>query len=252
MMKTFVKRLQETFFPARDYIKFSGSILPLPERRKCGRKFDDDTFFVQSAEHEAQRLIEHFDCTSATRVLDIGCGEGRLPIGCLRVMGKLQYLGLDVQPRAIEWCKRYIERQHPSFRFHLLNVANERYNRGGLPLNQDFKFDVPDHSVDIIYLFSVFSHMNEADMRIYLADFRRILTDGGNVFFTTFVEENVPKFSINPENYIFEKCSGPLHIVRYEKYHLFSILEESGFVLENFTHRTEVDQQSALYLKKRQ
>ena len=87
-------------------------------------------------------------------------------------------------------------------------------------------------------------------MRIYLKEFDRILRDNGFIFFTTFVEENVPDITFNPENYSI-KCSGPLHIVRYNKEYIFSIIEEYGFTIVNFAKSVEVDGQSGLYLGKR-
>jgi predicted SAM-dependent methyltransferase len=104
--------------------------------------------------------------------------------------------------------------------------------------------------VDIIYLFSVFSHTTEEDMRIYLKEFDRILRDKGSVFFTTFVEENVPDITFNPTNYSI-KCSGPLHIVRYNKDYIFSIIKEYGFTIVDFKQSVEIDGQSGIYLSKR-
>jgi SAM-dependent methyltransferase len=182
--------------------------------------------------------------------LDIGCGQGRLPIGILRVIGEINYIGIDVDLKSINWCKQYIESKHPSFKFKHLNLYNERYNKNGNKIDAGFCFDVVENSVDIIYLFSVFSHTTEEDMRTYLKDFSRILDKGGKIFFTTFVEDDVPNVSINPENYHL-KCSGPLHIVRYNKDYLFSILDEYEYSILNFTHRTEADGQSAIYLCKK-
>ncbi len=117
-----------------------------------------------------------------------------------------------------------IEQNNTSFKFKHLDLHNERYNKKGVKADEQFSFDLESKSVDIIYLYSVFSHTTEEDFRTYLKDFSRILDDNGKIFFTTFVEEDVPDFSINPENYQL-KCSGPLHIVRYEKDYLFSIIK---------------------------
>jgi len=87
-------------------------------------------------------------------------------------------------------------------------------------------------------------------MRAYLKEFLRILDDEGKIFFTTFVEENVQNISINPENYRL-KCSGPLHVVRYDKGYLFSILDGLGYSVLSFTYGTEADGQSAIYLSKK-
>lgn len=252
MIKKLLQVASRVILPRKDHVVYSGTILPALNQRWCGPEFKDNSYYLQSAESEAQRLVTHFNCDNMSKVLDIGCGQGRLPIGILRVVGELDYVGIDVNFKSVEWCKRHIESRHPSFLFHHLDITNERYNPQGSSLTEDFKFDIPKNSVDIIYLFSVFSHMYENEMRVYLSDFTRILKSEGKLFFTTFVEENVPNVSINPENYVFEKCSGCLHVVRYEKNYLFSILDESGFVVENFRHGNEVDGQSAIYLTKSQ
>jgi cyclopropane fatty-acyl-phospholipid synthase-like methyltransferase len=235
--------------PRRDYVEVSGSIIPAPDRRWCGPEFKDDRFYLQSAEREAQRLVEHFQCTSSARVLDIGCGQGRLPIGLLRVLGDVNYTGLDIHRDSIEWCRRHIESHHPSCRFFHLDVYNERYNAEGVRLKEGFRFDLQDESADIIYLYSVFSHTTEQDMKTYLQEFSRILSGDGGIFFTTFVEEDVPDVSINPENYRLE-ISGPLHVVRYDRRHLFAIVRSFGFTVDDYSYATEADGQSAIYLSR--
>jgi SAM-dependent methyltransferase len=230
-------------------VRIDGSIIPSRTASLYGPKFKDYNLYLESADKEAKRLTEHFHCDVKSRVLDIGCGMGRLPIGILRNIGEIDYTGIDVDHFSIYWCKRFITKHHPSFKFHHLSVYNERYNENGIKIDANFRFDVADSSVDVIYLFSVFSHTTEEDMRIYLKEFHRILNKNGSLFFTTFVEENVPDITFNPENYSL-KCSGPLHIVRYNKDYIFSIIKEYGFTLVNFTQSTELDGQSGIYLRK--
>jgi len=251
MIKKLYQLTKKMMINSKDYVVHSDIVLPAPDKRFCGPEFKDNTYYLQSAKAEAKRLIRYFDCNKTTKVLDVGCGQGRLPIGILKIIGNIDYIGIDVDRNSIIWCKKHIQNHHPSFKFYHLDVANERYNKNGTKLNKDFKLDLSDNSIDIIYLFSVFSHMYEDDMRIYLSDFRRILKSNGKVFFTTFVEENVPNNSINPNDYILKKCSGALHIVRYEKNYLFAMLNELGFIVKYFAHRTETDYQSALYLSKK-
>jgi len=245
-----IRKTIKKILPIKKYVEVSGSIIPSRYSRCCGSEFKDDNYYLESGEKESNRLIDYFQCTQQSRILDIGCGQGRLPIGILRVIGEINYIGIDVDQKSINWCKQYIESKHPSFKFKHLNLYNERYNKNGNKIDAGFCFDVVENSVDIIYLFSVFSHTTEEDMRTYLKDFSRILDKGGKIFFTTFVEDDVPNVSINPENYHL-KCSGPLHIVRYNKDYLFSVLAEYGYSILNFTHRTEADGQSAIYLCKK-
>ena len=246
---TAVRRMTDRILPRKEYVEVSGSIIVAPHRRLSGLAFKDNNVYVKSAEHEARRLIDHFKCTKETAILDVGCGQGRLPIGLIRVFGEAAYTGIDVDKTSVNWCRKFIERKHPSFKFKHLNLYNERYNTGGQKIDTTFQFDVKPASAEIAYLFSVFSHTTEEDMRVYLKDFRRVLTPNGNLFFTTFVEDDVPDFSINPVNYRL-KCSGPLHIVRYNKQYLFSILAECGYSVVDFTYATESDGQSAIYLRR--
>jgi SAM-dependent methyltransferase len=248
-MNNSLRQMLKKIIRRKDYIKIDGSIIPSPDNRWCGAAFKNDQFYLQSAEEEALRLVSKFKCTSQSRVLDVGCGQGRLAIGLLRIIGELEYLGLDIDKSSIEWCQRYIERFHPTYRFQHLDLYNERYNKNGIKIDDNFHFDIENDAFDIIYLYSVFSHTPEEDMRTYLREFYRILTQKGFVFFTTFIEENVPNFSINPENYRLE-CSGPLHIVRYNKDYLFNLVEEYGFTVFDFSYASETDGQSAIYLRK--
>ncbi len=235
-----------------DFVRLDGAVLPAADLRFCGSPFRDDAFYLRSADAEASRLTTRLGCHPGSRVLDIGCGQGRLATGLIRAVGALDYLGLDVHRASIRWCRRHIQAEHPTYRFERLGVANARYNPRGARLDARFRFDLPDRCGDIIYLFSVFSHMPEAELRVYLAEFQRVLARGGRVFFTTFVEDGVPPVSINPRGYAFAEPCGPLHVVRYERSHLFSLVEAAGFEVAEFVHGCEVDGQSGVYLRRRE
>jgi SAM-dependent methyltransferase len=100
---------------------------------------------------------------------------------------------MDVQARSIQWCQQYLARAHPTVQFRHLNVHNLRYNPSGERLDASFRFPFPERSFDLIYLYSVFSHMMSADIRVYLHDFQRLLVRTGWVCFTGFLEEGVPE-----------------------------------------------------------
>lgn len=246
-LRTLLRLAVRDYFP--DSVRIEGSRLPSRFAQTSGPKFGSYHLYLQSAVYEAERLKEHFGCRETTRVLDVGCGMGRLPTGLLRVIGAVDYTGIDVDAFAIRWCRKHIESRHPSFRFSHLGVYNERYQTDGKPLTPHFRFLFEDASLDIIYLFSVFSHTTEEDMRIYLNDFRRILSDGGGIFFTTFVEDDVPDITFNPPGYQL-RCQGPLHVVRYRKDYLLKLIQDTGFTTERFTYASEVNGQSGFYLRK--
>ena len=233
--------------PPSDCVLVDGLPVPSEGIRLSGKAIPDAKSYVETARAEARRLVTDCGCKPGSTVLDIGCGHGRLAVGLLSTVKDIKYHGVDVNPNSVAWCKRQF-RSWPSYQFSHLHVRNPRYHPGGSVLSETFQFPVPAASGDIIHLFSVFSHMEEDDVRIYLRDFQRLLRPHGRVLFTTFVEENVPPVSVNPDGYIFEKCCGPLHVVRYERSHLFRLIKDSGFQVQHFGHRTELDQQSVLIL----
>ncbi len=247
-IKRIINDLIATIYPEREYVKIDGSIIASPDRRYCGKEFKDDSYYIKSAEAEAKRLIENFQISQDISLLDIGCGQGRLPIGLGRLLGEINYYGLDVDKHSIKWCNKYINKYSPTFSFAHLDFFNERYNKKGIKLDDDFRFKFEEHYFDIIYLYSVFSHTTREDMLIYLNEFKRILKPGGRVFFTTFVEDTAIDYEVNPKDY-YLKISGPLHVVRYNKDYLLSIIRELGYMITKFDHGNETNGQSGLYLK---
>jgi SAM-dependent methyltransferase len=235
--------------PETRYVRFQGHALPPPALRYCGVDFANDAYFVQSAVGEAKRLRDVLGLGPASRLLEVGCGPGRIAIGLLHASIPIgRYDGIDVDRRAIKWCKKFISRSHPEYHFWTVDVKNERYNPHGREMTTAFSLPFDSGVFDIIYLYGLFAHLIEKEVRIYTREFRRLLSPDGTVFLNASVEEGVPPVTVNPENYVVE-CQGPLHIVRYEKGHLFSIFESCGFAVERFDHGAELVRQSGIYLR---
>jgi SAM-dependent methyltransferase len=229
-------------------VRYGSSILPARHLRFGGQEFKDDAFFLASGCREAGRLIEKCGITPESRILDVGCGVGRLPIGILsHLENPPQYWGVDVDTDSINSCTRYIARHQSRFHFERINVLNRRYNPSGVRLDASFRLPYGDSSFDLVYLYSIFPHMLPEDLQAYLAEFRRLLAATGQVFLTAFVEEGVPDFVENPHGYR-TKWTGALHCIRYEKRFLESLVREAGFEVRAFEYGQETDGQSALYL----
>jgi len=247
-LKPLLHRLLD-LFPWTSSVKFNGIVLPPNRRRWCGPEFRNNEYYLNSALEEAVRIKSEFGLKNNDNILDIGCGYGRLPIGLLQVFDSINYLGIDVYKPSIRWCTKYISKQSSNMEFIHLDMKNERYNNVGEKISNKFKFPIQDSSQNLIYLYSVFSHMELDDMRLYLKEFKRIIKNDGKIFFTAFVEKNVPDYKINPKNYIFKKFSGPLHVVRYNDQFIKNELKMAGFSIENISQSTEADKQSGLLIK---
>ena len=98
-------------YPKRGYIEVDGSIIASPDKRYCGIEFKNDKYYIKSAEKEAKKLVDNFQISQNSSSLDIGCGQGRLPIGIARILGDINYIGLDVDKFSIKWCNKYINKK---------------------------------------------------------------------------------------------------------------------------------------------
>ncbi len=245
----YINAVRYKLLPRKKFVIFDRSVLPARHIRFNGRMFRDDAFYIQTAESEARRLIEKLGCTRESTVLEIGCGQGRLATGLLRLIGPLNYVGLDVHLPSIRWCREYIEKREPSYHFEHLDIFSERYNQSGKQIDENFKFNIKNACMDMIYIWGVFTNMDGGVMKIYLKDLKRMLAPGGRVFFTAFVEENVPSVSVNPKGYVLEEFTGPLQVVRYEKEYIFSLIAQAGLVIDEFIYGKELDGQSEFYLR---
>jgi len=237
---------------APDHVTREGAVLPAAHLRFCGPEFKDDGYFLASARAEAERLVARCGLEAGGRVLDIGCGPGRLAIGLLdRGMELEEFRGIDAHRPSIAWCSRHLGRRHPAYRFEHVDVRNPRYNPAGAAADGAVRLPLADARYDVVYLYSVFSHMLPQGVRGYLAEIGRVLAPGGALFFTGFMEEGVPEVSENPEGYR-QNWSGPLHCVRYDRAFLERMLAESGFTIARFDYGQETDGQSAVYARRRE
>ncbi len=250
-MKNIKKFLHYKVLPLlkMNFVLYKGIVLP-PRYLRHSVEFKDDETFIRFAQRDVERLIENCRLGKDKCILDVGSGTGRLAIGILNQLGDIQaYRGIDILPLQVEWCQRHITTYHPMFQFKCLDLKNTRYNPKGEDLNSGFKFPFGGEDFDIIYLYSVFSHMEEKDMCIYLHDFRRVIKKNGYLFFTVFVEKNVPDVTINPDNYQADWGDSPLHCVRYNFDYLGKVLERYGFFISNFLYASDTDGQSAVIAK---
>lgn len=247
--------LKEVFKIFRDmfvnnYVMVNGQLIPNRNYRFCGKEFHNDEHYLNSSYREMQRLIDHCNLTSNSKVIDLGCGTGRMPIGLIQKFSNLEYLGVDLNRSAIRWSKQNIEKHNPSFKFHHMDLLNPRYNPTGKQGHSKIRIPCNDKNADITYMYSVFSHLFVKEIEDILKEFYRILKDDGKMFLTAFVEENVEDISENPKGYNGVTWHGTLHCIRYEKKFFENIFKQHGFELYKFEHATETNGQSALYFRK--
>jgi SAM-dependent methyltransferase len=143
--------------------------------------------FARAGRENLALLIEHAGLERDSRVLDIGCGTGRMaaPLAAWLNRGA-GYVGFDVSESAISTCRRTVGSGRRDFQFVHADIRNREYRSGGSIAETSFRFPVEDASVDLAFATSVFSHMTLESITHYLAETRRVLKPGGRFMFTAY------------------------------------------------------------------
>lgn len=175
------------------------------------------------------------------RVLDVGCGIGRMAIPLTEhLSAEGGYWGFDIVEKGIAWCKSRITPRFPNFRFQHSDVYNRHYNPGGRVLARDYRFPFDDGFFDFVFLTSVFTHVLPVDLENYLREMARVLKPGGRCFATLFLlqEESLALLRAGRSrmDFAIEVAPGCLTIsaddpetaIAYDEARVLALLERNG------------------------
>jgi SAM-dependent methyltransferase len=165
---------------ARSYA--ANRFMPLPDLDFAG----DGDFRAIGAE-----FLEHFvrlgGLDPACRVLDIGCGIGRMALPLTQYLTEGSYDGIDVVREGIAWCARAITPVYGNFRFHHLDCRNPVYNPGGGLAAERAALPFADGGFDFVVMTSLLTHLDRAATGAYAAEVARLLRPGGRCFISLFL-----------------------------------------------------------------
>ena len=99
------------------------------------------------------------------RLIDLGCGSGRLAAVLGQSM-KIEYTGVDIIQSLLDYAK---SKSPTNYRFLLHRALN---------------IPAPANVCEFVAAFSVFTHLLPAESLIYLEDIRRVLKPGGKLVFS--------------------------------------------------------------------
>ena len=157
--------------------------------------------FIEKGDELFELCLEHGDLTPDSKVLDIGCGLGRLTRPFTQYLSKSgEYYGMDVAKDSIDWCKEQYGGHYPNFKFIWRDLYNKSYNPDGTNKSLLYKFPFDDSSLDCVILFSVFTHMYMKDIENYIQELGRVLKPGKKCIITWYLLNDQSLSSIHAGN----------------------------------------------------
>jgi SAM-dependent methyltransferase len=161
---------------SRDHVEEAGG-LPLPPARlraQIGPLHADADFFLSSGRRHAELIRDLLRENGSSvdeldALLDWGCGCGRV----LRHWSELprtRVHGCDIDPRMVEWCRAN------------LPFAEVGVTQLAPPLPH------PDATFDLVYAFSVFTHLAEDLQHAWIGECLRVLKPEGYLLLSTLGE----------------------------------------------------------------
>jgi SAM-dependent methyltransferase len=163
-----------------------GVSLPIPPKEM---NFIGDGDFDAVGREFLRYFIEFAGLKPNHRVLDVGCGIGRMARPLAEFLNfRGSYEGFDIVRIGIDWCRQNITPLCPNVRFRAADVFNSGYNPSGAFDASEYVFPYKSQSFDFVFLTSVFTHMLPAGVENYLREISRVLRVGGSCLITYFLQ----------------------------------------------------------------
>jgi SAM-dependent methyltransferase len=144
--------------------------------------------FKQKGEEFLQACIQRGGLKSSDRVLDLGCGVGRLAVALTAYLNdKGTYVGVDVSAKSIRLARVWIGSKDRRFRFRCVAAYNGVYNPDGKLEASDYRFPFKDESFDFVFSNSLFTHLLPNATINYFHEISRVLRPGGRTLNSMFL-----------------------------------------------------------------
>jgi SAM-dependent methyltransferase len=159
-----------------------------PKKLRAFIGINNEKDFKSVGDEFFKYFVEFGELKPYERVLDVGCGIGRMAVPLTRYLNeKGSYEGFDIYSDGINWATKSITQKFPNFHFKFVDIQNKSYNPKGKIKAMDFRFPYGNESFDFVFLTSVFTHMLPKDLENYLSEISRVLKTNGRCLITFFL-----------------------------------------------------------------
>jgi SAM-dependent methyltransferase len=214
-----------------------------PPRRLIWAAGADD--FEKVGQEFKDYFIDLCDLKPHEKVLDVGCGAGRMARPLTGYLGREgSYFGIDILRDSINWCNANISPAFPNFTFQCVDVLNPKYNPTGKTRAAEYRFPFPESCFDFVFLTSVFTHMLPEDVANYVREISRVLKPDGRCLITFFLlnQESRSLIGMGKSTIQFPLSNGicvpederqPEHAMAYDEGHVRELFNSSGIPIKD-------------------
>lgn len=166
------------------YIR-NNKFIPIPDEERIFTGGDASNY-IESGTDALRSLVLYAGLEPSSKVLEVGCGIGRMALPLTQFLTSGQYVGTDIVFHGLAWCNENIASRYSNFSFHHHDIFNEFYNSGGRGSVAEVSLPTVDGGFDVVFLASVFTHLTREDAQAYLHRIYETLAPDGRLWGTWF------------------------------------------------------------------
>jgi len=206
--------------------------------------------FWAVGQHTVGLLRKHARLSKTERVLDIGCGLGRVAWPLAQTLDSAStYDGFDTLDIYVALCRQSLGLDKQRYRFHHFDLYSTLYNPTGTVRSEDLRFPWDDGAFTLAIATSLFTHLTPDAATHYLREVARTLEPGGRLYATFFVLDDHalslmaerptdPDFRVAFEHGMYADAENPEAAVAFEGSWLLQQFVSAGYRIDEYSPGT--------------